>query len=133
MIDRCFSLLILFLLCPTGVIELFPGSDLSNKQVTVVTLSQKSKTKLTSSNEWENERLTKQFVLAAQDICIKLKLAGYWADFINPFSGLPYNNPYYSHKLYETDERFRCLGFRIIDKGQCKMIAEKGSRSFVGR
>jgi len=111
-----------------GVYELFPGSEVFG-QLTVITLAQRAKS---SSSDSETERLTKQFVLAAQDICAKLKLAGYWADFINPFSGVPYLSPTQRSKLYETDERFRCLGFKIFEKNQCKIIADKSSRQFVG-
>lgn len=114
----------------TGVFELFPMAEVYG-QLTVVTLTQKAKAR--TNNDLETEHLTKQFVLAAQDICSKLKLAGYWADFINPFSGLPYLSPMQASKLYETDERFRCLGFRIIDKNQCKVIIDKASRHFVGK
>lgn len=116
-----------------GIYELFPGIETASSQLTVVTLSQKPvKSKQNAVSEMEIERLTKHFVLAAQDICSKLKLAGYWADFINPFSGLPYLSPMYNNKLYVTDERFRCLGFRIFDKGQCRVISDKTVRNFVG-
>ncbi|XP_054287203.1 cobalamin trafficking protein CblD-like isoform X2 [Macrosteles quadrilineatus] len=110
-----------------GVFELFSGADVYG-QLTVVTLAQ---TKF-AAGDLEAEQLTKQFVLAAQDICSKLKMAGYWADFINPFSGLPYLTPSgSSSKLFETDERFRCLGFRIFQRNQCKVI-DKSNRQFVG-
>ena len=117
-----------------GVYELFPGMEPASSQLTVVTLSQKPvKSKQNAVSEMEIERLTKHFVLAAQDICSKLKLAGYWADFINPFSGLPYLSPFHNNnKLYVTDERFRCLGFKIFDKGQCRVISDKTIRNFVG-
>jgi len=113
-----------------GVFELFSSGEVYG-QLTVVTLAQRNKTG--AAGDLETEQLTKQFVMAAQDICSKLKLAGYWADFINPFSGLPYltpKSPY--NKLYETDERFRCLGFRIFQRNQCKIIDDKSNRQFVG-
>jgi hypothetical protein len=73
-----------------GVLELFSGADVFG-QLTVVTLTQSSKP--AAAGDTETEVLTKQFVLAAQDICSKLKMAGYWADFINPFSGTERRKP----------------------------------------
>jgi hypothetical protein len=66
---------------------------------------------------------------------MKLKLAGYWADFINPFSGRPYLTPFHSTALYETDERLRCLDFQIKGHGDCKIISSDCDRSlsFVGK
>ncbi|CAH0381763.1 unnamed protein product [Bemisia tabaci] len=118
------------LLLRKGTHELFPGIDLSVSNLTVVTLSQKrSKTRL---NEADTEKLTKYFVLTAKEICSKLKKAGYWADFINPFSGLPYNGQNTRHNLYKTDERFRCLGFKISERQNCRLIEDKTNRSFFG-
>uniref|UniRef100_A0A1B6MNB1 Methylmalonic aciduria and homocystinuria type D protein, mitochondrial n=1 Tax=Graphocephala atropunctata TaxID=36148 RepID=A0A1B6MNB1_9HEMI len=116
-----------------GVYELFPGAEVFG-QLTVVTLTQRARARARAVGDLETEQLTKQFVLAAQDICSKLKLAGFWADFINPFSGLPYVSAGIPHggRLYQTDERFRCLGFRIFEKNRCKVITDKSSRHFVG-
>lgn len=75
-----------------------------------------------------------QFLLAASDICTKLKMFGYWADFINPFSGQPYLNPHKNGVLYKTDERFRCLGFKVDKKNACKVVTydNKGTE-FIGK
>lgn len=74
-----------------------------------------------------------QFVLAASDICTKLKMVGYWADFINPFSGQPYLSPRKDGSLYETDERFRCLGFKVEQRNNCRIIASDSSpKNFIG-
>jgi hypothetical protein len=65
---------------------------------------------------------------------MKLRLAGYWADFINPFSGRPFLTPFPSAAFYETDERLNCLNFQIDDHGNCKIISSEHekSHSFVG-
>ena len=70
---------------------------------------------------------------AAQDICGKLKMAGYWADFINPFSGVPFVSSHNRSSLYKTDARFRCLGFNITHKGGCRLISNKKANEFVGK
>ncbi|KAK9507046.1 hypothetical protein O3M35_008873 [Rhynocoris fuscipes] len=109
--------------------ELFAGTPAHGSCLTVVTLSQKT---LKRSSEQDIERLTKQFMCAAQDICNKLKTAGYWADFINPFSGVPFNTPHFHSDLFKADKRFRCLGFHIKFQGSCKVISDNDSNKFIG-
>jgi hypothetical protein len=66
---------------------------------------------------------------------MKLRLAGYWADFINPFSGRPYLTTFHSAALYETDERLHCFDFQIKDYGDCKIITSACDKchSFAGK
>lgn len=73
-----------------------------------------------------------QFVVVAQELCTKLKIQDYWADFINPFSGKPYMGPIASPSLYNTDSRFRCLGFQINQYAHCKVIATYTSAHLTG-
>lgn len=77
-----------------------------------------------------------QFVLAAKSVCDKLRSAGYWADFINPFSGRPYLEPTITNELYASDEKFRCLDFQIFDIKDCKIISNENGdcpkKQFVG-
>lgn len=61
-------------------------------------------------------------------------MCGYWADFINPFSGQPYLHPHKNGILYKTDERFRCVGFKVEKKENCKIIThDKNSANFIGK
>lgn len=73
-----------------------------------------------------------QFVLAAAGICGKLISSGYWADFINPFSGRPYFCRQKNDSLYKTDERFRCVGFKVEERMYCKII-ESDNKNFIGK
>ena len=84
--------------------------------------------------EVEREELMEQFIELSQEIVNKLNQAGYWADFIDPFSCRPFHGKYSNAVLYETDERFRQFGFEIEDLGCCKVTRHHrwGSRSFVG-
>lgn len=118
------------------VCDLFPNNNLEISHLSVVTISLKPNMKhLHCNKEVETEKLAQTFVLAAHNICDKLKKAGYWADFINPFSGRPYLFPNANTTLYETDERFRCLDFQIMDENECTVIAnvpDEGRKRFIG-
>ncbi|XP_046471960.1 cobalamin trafficking protein CblD [Neodiprion pinetum] len=125
--------------CPVllrkGITELFPGCmEINSPQLTIMTISQKPNLEtMRWSKEVETEKLAKYFLLAASDICTKLKMVGYWADFINPFSGQPFLNPHKNGTLYKTDERFRCLGFKIEQKRFCKVISiDSDQTNFIG-
>ncbi|XP_017883353.1 methylmalonic aciduria and homocystinuria type D homolog, mitochondrial [Ceratina calcarata] len=123
------------LLLRKGVEELFPGClDVGSPQLTIITVSQSINAKVMRWNkEMETEKLAKRFVLAASDICAKLRQMGYWADFINPFSGQPHLNSQKNSTLYKTDERFRCLGFKILHRNNCKVILyDNNVKNFLG-
>lgn len=64
----------------------------------------------------------------------RLKSDGYWADFIDPSAGIPYYSPHTNTTMFETDDKYRLLGFRIEDLGCCKVICHKdfGRHIFVG-
>lgn len=116
--------------------DLFPGRDLG-KNVTVITICQKTKSDQKSwSPEMDDEReeLMHHFVTLSQMIVTRLSEAGFWADYIDPFSGRPYISPVTNDTLFETDERYRNFGFEIQDMGCCKIISHHswGTRAFVG-
>ncbi|XP_044588543.1 cobalamin trafficking protein CblD isoform X1 [Cotesia glomerata] len=119
-----------------GIQELFPSCiEAASPHLTIVTITQKLSPRMMRwSKEIETEKLAKFFLLAASDICTKLKMFGYWADFINPFSGQPYLNPHKTGVLYKTDERFRCLGFKVHRNNNCKIIMHENKGSeFIGQ
>ncbi|XP_050730764.1 cobalamin trafficking protein CblD-like [Eriocheir sinensis] len=127
--------------CPDLVkkdfLDLFPGRNLREGPLSVVTLSQRTKHDMScwsEGMEGEREELQLYFILAAEDICATLQREGYWADFIDPVSGRPYLGQFTNATLFETDERYRHLGFRIEDLGCCKIISHRlwGTNVFVG-
>nr|ADD38382.1 Methylmalonic aciduria and homocystinuria type D protein, mitochondrial [Lepeophtheirus salmonis] len=106
--------------------------------MSVISLSQKTNadmSKWSDATEKEREVLTEHFLEIAKEVCARIKDQGYWADFIHPSFGTPYYaKPKGSLTFYETDEKFRLLGFRIEDLGCCKVLVHKdfGKHVFVG-
>ncbi|XP_018566998.1 methylmalonic aciduria and homocystinuria type D homolog, mitochondrial-like isoform X2 [Anoplophora glabripennis] len=117
--------------CPTvlrkTVCDLFPYHPIEeNSELSVITITLKSNIKYMRINkELETEKMAQTFLLAAKNICDKLKSSGYWADFINPFSGRPYFSPTSLSELYKTDEKFRCMDFEIFEIKNCKIICNE--------
>ncbi|XP_034140944.1 methylmalonic aciduria and homocystinuria type D homolog, mitochondrial-like [Drosophila guanche] len=127
--------------CPVLMVqdfqELFPNNPELSQGMTVMTISQKS---INDMSSWsskvidERESLMEKFVFTAERMCNYLKSLGYWADFIDPSSGRPYNGDYTPATFFETDERYRKFGFEIEDLGCCKVISHSkwGTNLFVG-
>jgi len=116
--------------------RLFDKTD-REESLTVLTISQHTDNDMTMwSDEVEEEReaLIHTFVETATEIVGQMTERGYWADFIDPCSGSPFNGSHKNETLFETDDRFNQLGFRIEDLGCCKAIAHKewGTNVFVG-
>lgn len=117
--------------------DLFPSRDLSNGDLTVITLCQKTENNMSewSENaEIERTNLETSFRIAAKAICAQLKCHNYWADFIHPHSGKPDFDSLTSATLFETDLRYRNFGFTIEDLGCCRIMMHKewGTHIFVG-
>ncbi|KAK7154047.1 hypothetical protein R3I94_007420 [Phoxinus phoxinus] len=103
----------------------------------VVTVTQRTQNDMTAWTELvdiEREELLAKFIAGATEICNALRTEGFWADFIDPSSGLAFFGPYTNNSLFETDERYRHLGFQIEDLGCCKVIRHVmwGTHAFVG-
>jgi len=128
--------------CPPALVKdligLFPDQKLtSQSRVTVLNLTQKSDNDMSAWSlqmEMERDKLTQVFIDSATNICEALKQEGYWADFIDPTSGRPYLGSFTNSTLFETDERYKQLGFNIEDLGCCKVMKHVlwGSYAFVG-
>ncbi|XP_041263064.1 cobalamin trafficking protein CblD isoform X3 [Onychostruthus taczanowskii] len=114
---------------------LFP--EARPERLTVLTVTQRSEHDMSVwSHEVEEEReqLLDNFINGAKEICYAISSEGYWADFIDPSSGLAFFGPYTNNPLLETDERYRHLGFSVDDLGCCKVIRHNlwGTHVLVG-
>uniref|UniRef100_A0A0B7B8R0 Methylmalonic aciduria and homocystinuria type D protein, mitochondrial n=2 Tax=Arion vulgaris TaxID=1028688 RepID=A0A0B7B8R0_9EUPU len=117
--------------------ELFPDRNIMEGDLTVVTISLKTVNDMTlwsSEVEREREEMLEIFIQGSLEICQAFEDSGYWADFIDPGSGKPFKGPHTNFTLFETDERYRKLGFEIQDLGCCKVISHPvwGTRSYIG-
>ncbi|KAM9851422.1 metabolism of cobalamin associated Db isoform 1-T2 [Aulostomus maculatus] len=115
--------------------SMFPEALTS--EMMVVTVTQKTHNDMTawsSAVEQEREQMLDKFVDGAKEICVALQSEGFWADFIDPSSGLAFFGSYTNNTLFETDERYRHLGFEIEDLGCCRVIRHSrwGTQVFVG-
>ncbi|KAK7110761.1 cobalamin trafficking protein CblD-like [Littorina saxatilis] len=116
--------------------DLFPDRNTMEGPFTVITLSQHTDHDMSMWSmevEEERESLLDTFMHGAMEICNSLTKIGFWADFIDPMSGKPFKGPHTNSSLFETDERYRKLGFQIEDLGCCKVIRHPvwGTHSFV--
>ncbi|XP_077873512.1 cobalamin trafficking protein CblD isoform X7 [Ictidomys tridecemlineatus] len=69
--------------------SLFP--EVANSKLMILTVTQKTKNDMTvwsEEVELEREMLLEKFINGAKEICYALRAEGYWADFIDPSSGL---------------------------------------------
>lgn len=114
--------------------NLFSNYNTLTQPLTAITVVFRTKSDMSTwSTEVENERneLTKTFHRLARQVSSYLKSKNYWVDFIDPSNGKPYYASTTSDVLLETDERFRHLGFEIVDLGCCRVIEhfQYGQRS----
>lgn len=57
---------------------------------------------------------------------------GYWADFMNCFSGKPFYS-YSNGKLFKVDERFRGLGMKFDNVNGCVVISSSSNEETVDK
>lgn len=70
----------------------------------------------------EKDRLLEQFVGFAQKVCATLALQGYWADYIDPCSGLPMIHKETNAVYGEVEAMGTLLGYKAQNAGCCKII-----------
>ncbi|XP_076470638.1 cobalamin trafficking protein CblD-like isoform X2 [Babylonia areolata] len=116
--------------------DLFPDRNTMEGPFTVITLSQHTQNDMTVWSmevDAEREQLLEMFMQGAVEICNSLSKKGFWADFVDPSTGKPFKGPHTNATFFETDERYRKLGFEIDDLGCCKVIRHYmwGTHAFV--
>lgn len=103
--------------------EIFPAPEVvSSEKLALMTLKY----------DGDIEQGASKFVLAAREITSRLRLHGYWADFMNPFSGKPFYSWSSGKNLYKIDDRFRGLGMKLISQNNCIIISSDKDSAFSG-
>jgi len=72
--------------------------------------------------EQEKDRLLNVFMDFARGLCEKIRESGYWADFIDPCSGLPWLTLNCNKVYSEVDGMECCLGYKSYNAGFCKIL-----------
>jgi len=72
--------------------------------------------------EAEKDRLLNVCMAFARNICDKIRRAGYWADFIDPCSGLPMLTLDCNKGYSEVDGMECCLQYKSYSAGFCKIL-----------
>jgi len=72
--------------------------------------------------EAEKDRLLNCFMQFGEEVCGKVRAAGYWADYIDPCSGLPMLTSN-CNKVYSEVDGMECLlNYRAYNAGFCKVL-----------
>lgn len=72
--------------------------------------------------EAEKDRLLNCFLEFGEELCKRIRQAGYWADFIDPCSGLPMITKS-CNKVYSEVDGMECLlNYRAYNAGFCKIL-----------
>mmetsp|Transcript_36510 Transcript_36510/g.101981 ORF Transcript_36510/g.101981 Transcript_36510/m.101981 type:complete len:387 (+) Transcript_36510:15-1175(+) len=108
---------LLFVGAPEGVLD-------SLKVVTVAQRTEADMTAWGASVADERSQKAETFHEYARALCASIKAAGYWADYVDPKSGVPVTGPAAAGEtLLETDDRYAELGFEVVDFGCCKAVS----------
>lgn len=72
--------------------------------------------------EAEKDRLLNVFITLAADLCQRIRSRGYWADYIDPCSGLPMLT-LDCNKVYSEVDGMECLlQYKSYNAGFCKIL-----------
>jgi hypothetical protein len=72
--------------------------------------------------ELEKDRLLNVFMDFAHKLCDKIIQAGYWADYVDPCSGLPMLTKNCNKVYSEVDGMECCLNYKSFNAGFCKVL-----------
>eukprot|EP00933_Yihiella_yeosuensis_P080792 TRINITY_DN94281_c0_g1_i1.p1 TRINITY_DN94281_c0_g1~~TRINITY_DN94281_c0_g1_i1.p1 ORF type:complete len:180 (-),score=52.93 TRINITY_DN94281_c0_g1_i1:39-578(-) len=106
---------------------LFPEKDLLKEPYVIVTLALQTQHRQSAmSAEMLEERQAYFNILVERMAAFKSKVeeSGHWCDFIDPSTGAPFVSDS-STTLLECDERYRSLGFQILELGCCRALCNE--------
>lgn len=109
-----------------------PGIDLTG--LLIIPTSQHSVRDLVRVGEeieTEKDELLEKFVLFANTVCRQLIRHGYWADYLDPCSGLTMINKSNGSVYSEVDAFSTLLQYKTANAGCCKVLLHPEWGSYV--
>ena len=103
--------------------HVFPQVELTN--LLLLPTLQRSKYDLVTWGgdiDVEKDRLLGEFFNFAKPFCAQIAAFGYWADYIDPCSGLPMITPDCNKVFNEVDCMECVLGYKTMNCGCCKVL-----------
>ena len=101
------------------------GSNNNNLQLLAIPTNQRAREDLVAVGdhiEAEKDRLLNVFLTFGKCICEQLRSQGYWADYIDPCSGLPMIS-LNCNKVYSEVDGMECLlNYKAYNAGFCKIL-----------
>jgi hypothetical protein len=79
----------------------------------------------------EKDRRLELYMEFARTLCEKLVAKGYWADYIDPCSGLPMLTKETTKCYSEVEGMQSMLRYKTMDAGMCKVLLHPMWGSFV--
>ena len=110
---------------PNLQLETFNIADGCGAEFLAVPTNQPAKEDLVAIGdniEKEKDRLLNVFMAFAGAVCQKIRDRGFWADFIDPCSGLPMLTKNCNKVYSEVDGMELCLGYKAFNAGCCKIL-----------
>lgn len=104
--------------------QIFPGLDVDSNILAICTC-QKAAFDLSEFGEdadREKDKLLERFISWANDVCIFIEKQGYFADFIDPCSGLPMRTANTTSVYSEVEGMELLLHYRSFNAGMCKVL-----------
>jgi Methylmalonic aciduria and homocystinuria type D protein len=101
------------------------GGDSGGMELLAIPTNQQARQDLVAVGEeieFEKDRLLNVFLDFGKDLCEKLRAQGFWADYIDPCSGLPMMTKD-CNKVYSEVDGMECLlNYRAYNAGFCKVL-----------
>lgn len=90
------------------------GNDSDNLDLLAIPTNQRAREDLVNVGdhiEYEKDRLLNVFMAFGRDFCAKVRAAGYWADYIDPCSGLPVSYMFLAYSKVCSCKLYICMYF----------------------
>mmetsp|Transcript_37541 Transcript_37541/g.149701 ORF Transcript_37541/g.149701 Transcript_37541/m.149701 type:complete len:173 (+) Transcript_37541:2004-2522(+) len=106
--------------------HVFAGVDLRDGQTIAVLTCQKASVPLTNWGDEEaaeKDRLLERFLVWAKGLRSKLEEKGFWSDFTDPCTGLPYNGDSSGSIYPDVDGFERLLRYSVDGSMGCRIMS----------